>query len=111
MNPITAELQIDLSSTANIYGPINLLGLDDLHYRFDRGEGSGGLTGVVSFRAALAADDQGGTPTALTMNGTAGFLDVAGAAYGFFVVTTAQAGNTGTLNVYARARPAQIITP
>jgi hypothetical protein len=106
------SIEIDLATLGKQYGPIDLRAYDDLHYRFKRGSGTGSLTGVVTLRESVTlADSPPSGGTALTMDGTVGYLDISHISYGYPVVTTAQAGNDGVLHLFARARPAQTTSP
>lgn len=103
MNPIDIKIDFD---AANIEAAaVSVMQADDLYYRFERTEGAGTLTGTVEMRYRMSNDDQTfaeSPASALTLDGTIGYLDVRNKPIVVPVVTTAQAGYKGVLHLYPR---------
>ncbi len=101
---ITLPISIDFTTANAEFGPIDLTGVDELHYRLVGTEGGALSTATLSARYGLTSDDRfGGPTTAMTLDGSVVTIDVSKYAYAWFVVGTAQSGYKGTLHCYARA--------
>lgn len=104
---IQQTIEIDFTTAGKRYGPVDISGIDNLYYRFERGPGAGALTGTLDIGYGLTVDDEPHNGAAVTLNETQVALAVDQYAYAYFTVGTAHSGYKGVLHLYGRTRPIQ----
>jgi hypothetical protein len=100
----TLNFPVDFAVANRDLGTIGVAGLDELHYRLERYEGSGSLTGTIQYGLSLADDDEPSSWSNLNTNGSIHKINIGTAAFVRFRIGTAQSGKTGVLHTYARAK-------
>jgi hypothetical protein len=104
-------IEIDLGVANASLDIIDVQNADDLHYRFDLTDGAGSVSAVVELKYTIDGRASNAISEAvavtLELDGTRNTIDVEDRPYVVPVVTTAQAGYKGTLQVYTRPRSAR----
>jgi len=102
-------IDIDHTHPNVLVAVVNLEESDDLYYRYQRADGiDATLTATLSIGYGLSnQDDEPGSVSVMTIDGSFVPLDVEDKAYAYIFTTTAQAGRKGKLHIYTRKRAIQ----
>lgn len=98
-------LDADLGVAGRPVGLVRTDDTDDLHYRVERTEGSGTLTGVLEYSLVLSDTDEGQWSDLIMTDTQISSIVVDKAAFVRFRVKTAQAGYKAQIHIYTRTRP------
>lgn len=100
-------VDIDFAFANRRYGPFDVQQDDDLYYRFEGTEWSAEAEATLNIAFGLTLEDDPHESAALTLDGTAGRIDIEGKAFVYLIVGTAEAGMKGIVHLYTRKRAVQ----